>query len=57
MKVGGSTSMVEPFPAKPKRMHWRTYDRYRAAYSKFERASFAMFAEFLGDATRRLSAR
>ena len=27
MKLGGSGSMAEPFPAKPKGMHWRTYDR------------------------------
>jgi hypothetical protein len=25
MKLGGSGSMAEPFPEKPKGMHWRTY--------------------------------
>jgi len=26
-RYGGSGSLDEPFPAKPKGMHWRTYDR------------------------------
>ena len=26
-KLGGSGSMDEPFPDKPKGMHWRTYER------------------------------
>ena len=24
-RLGGSANMLKPFPAKPKRMHWRTY--------------------------------
>jgi hypothetical protein len=28
MKLGGSGSMADPFPTKPKRMHWRTYLSY-----------------------------
>lgn len=27
-KLGGSGSMVEPFPDKPKGMHWKTYRRW-----------------------------
>lgn len=27
MKLGGSANMLEPFPAKPTGMHWRTYQR------------------------------
>lgn len=30
VKLGGSGSMAEPFPSKPKGMHWQTYWRLRA---------------------------
>jgi hypothetical protein len=26
-KLGGSANMMEPFPEKPKGMHWETYER------------------------------
>ncbi len=26
-RLGGSANLIEPFPEKPARMHWRTYDR------------------------------
>ena len=26
-QLGGSASMMEPFPEKPKGMHWSTYER------------------------------
>jgi hypothetical protein len=31
MQMGGSQNMFEPFPDKPKGMHWLTYDRLRSA--------------------------
>lgn len=27
VRLGGSASLIEPLPSKPKGMHWRTYDR------------------------------
>jgi hypothetical protein len=29
VRLGGGADLVGPFPAKPKGMHWRTYDRLR----------------------------
>lgn len=29
-RLGGSTNLMQPFPPKPKGMHWRTYDRLEA---------------------------
>ena len=26
-RLGGSANMMEPFPEKPKGMHWKTYER------------------------------
>jgi hypothetical protein len=37
MRLGGSADLLEPFPAKPKGMHRRTFQRLRA------RAEAAMY--------------
>jgi len=29
LKLGGSSNLSEPFPPKPKGMHWTTYERWR----------------------------
>ncbi len=38
-KLGGSANMTEPFPDKPKGMHWKTYwrlyDRHETAHAQY----------------------
>jgi hypothetical protein len=38
-RLGGDLGVANPFPAKPKGMHWRRYDRLRARHDQaFERS-------------------
>jgi hypothetical protein len=34
MKLGGSPSMIDRFPARPKGMHWKTYQRLRTTHDQ-----------------------
>jgi|SRR5581483_4938079 len=58
MKLGGSASMLDDFPDKPKGMHWGTYDRLRRRHDAAEeRSTFGLigFVERLGRRTSRSS--
>lgn len=38
MKLGGSANITQPFPEKPRGMHWRTYERLKIQVAQAERA-------------------
>ena len=44
MKLGGSGSMADEFPEKPKGMHWRTYSRL---IHRYDHAQFLSWPPFL----------
>jgi hypothetical protein len=41
MQLGGGPSLFDPFPDKPRGMHWSTYDRLRARAQASEAHSFS----------------
>ena len=41
MRLGGSANLLEPFPGKPKGMHWGTYWRFRDKALKAEMGGLA----------------
>jgi hypothetical protein len=46
-RLGGSANLCEPFPEKPKRMHWRTYLRFRARAEAAEGYSNVLLMQWL----------
>jgi ribosomal protein L37E len=55
-KLGASANLIEPFPAKPKGMHWRTYERLRFEGMSREYRSMMLTGEKLGLFDNRLAA-
>ena len=48
MNLGGSGATVDPFPDKPKGMHWRTYRRLRRKAIRYEGRSNMLMVERFG---------
>jgi hypothetical protein len=46
-RLGGTVNLFEPFPEKPKRMHWRTYLRLRARAEAAEHYSNELTLQWL----------
>ena len=57
MELGGSANLCEPFPEKPKRMHWRRYLRLRARAGAAEDCSNVLMAQWLNRFNHRLKRR
>jgi hypothetical protein len=57
MRLGGSPSMLEGFPDKPKGMHWETYDRLRHTHDIAEARSNMGFMQFVERLQRRVRGR
>ena len=47
-RLGGEPGLIHPFPAKPKGMHWHTYQRLRAEAELAEDYSWITAAERFG---------
>jgi len=57
MRLGGSASLFDVFPEKPKGMHWRTYRRLRARGEATEDYSNALTMQWLSRRNRSLKQR
>ena len=47
-RLGGDDSLMEPFPEKPKRMHWQTYWRLQREAGELENMGWASIAQRIG---------
>jgi hypothetical protein len=53
-RLGGSANMTEPFPDKPKGMHWRTYERLWWEHHQAEMKQLIGMREWLDKMERKL---
>jgi hypothetical protein len=57
LRLGGSANMLEPFPDRPKGMHWRTYDRLEARYQSAVRRMVVTVGGYVAGLQRRIERR
>jgi hypothetical protein len=53
-RLGGSANMMEPFPEKPKGMHWSTYERLFWEHHEAEMEQLAEMREWLNKVEKRV---
>jgi len=46
-RLGGSANMMEPFPEKPKGIHWKTYERHMWEHHEAEMEQLTEMREWL----------
>ena len=54
-QLGGSANMTEPFPEKPKGMHWKTYERLWWEHHEAEMQQLLGMREWLDKVEKRMS--
>jgi len=54
-QLGGSAYMTEPFPEKPKRMHWKTYERLWWDHHEAEMEQLTGMREWLDKLEEKMS--
>jgi hypothetical protein len=53
-RLGGSANMTKPFPEKPKRMHWQTYERLWWEHDVADMEQLAGMREWLDKVERKV---
>jgi len=53
-RLGGSANMMEPFPEKPKGIHWKTYERHMWEHHEAEMEQLAGMREWRDVMQRKL---